>query len=115
MTLRAFGENDRHFGDIETIPPEFVRQLDLKAIAMALDFFEIEGLQRATTKTFVTAGRISERHPGDEPDINAGTTAQEQSLERPVQHSHTAAITRAKNEIEVLSRHKKFGDVVRVV
>src|ERR1022692_5017031 len=84
MSLRAFGENDRHFNDFESLPPKFVGQLDLKAIAVGADFIQVEGLERAAAKTFVAAGRVAEWHAGDERHIFAGEPAQHQPAERPV-------------------------------
>src|SRR6266545_7480747 len=64
--LKTVGENDRYFHDPHSLPPKLVRHLDLKAVAVGADVLEIDGLQRAAAKTFVAAGRVGERHAGDE-------------------------------------------------
>src|SRR5271155_2741609 len=98
MPLSALGENDRHFDDFESLPPEFVRHLDLKTVAIRTDFIEIDGLKRAATKTFIAAGRVAERHSRDERDIFSRKPAQHQPFQRPVHDADAADVTRAEHK-----------------
>ena len=66
MTLGPVGENNRDFDDPESLSPEDVRHLNLKAVAVGLDGLEIDGLQRTPAETFVTARRVGKRHAGDQ-------------------------------------------------
>src|ERR1051325_6237342 len=50
--LETVRENDRHLGDAEAAPPEFVRQFDLKAVAVGVHRIEVERLECAATKAF---------------------------------------------------------------
>jgi len=79
-SLDAFGESYGRFDHFEPVAPEPVRQFNLEAVSVGMHRVEFEKLECAPTETFKAAGRIRERHPGDEPDVNARKPAQEQSL-----------------------------------
>ena len=43
----AVGESDRHFRDLESLPPKFICQLNLEAVTVTFDFIEVKGLEPA--------------------------------------------------------------------
>src|ERR1039458_8313519 len=102
MAFDALGENDRHLDDFESLPPKPVRHFNLNAVTFRENGIEIDGLKRATAKTFVAAGRVAKRHSGDNPDVNFRAPAQYQPLERPVDDAHAAGITRAEHKVGIL-------------
>src|SRR5205814_5293932 len=95
--------------------PKLVRHLDLETVAVGPDVVQINGLKRASAETFVTAGRIAERHAGDDLHVFGGAFAEHQSLERPVHDTNAITVTRAKDKIGVSGRLQKFRDIIRVV
>ena len=50
----------------EALPPQSVGHLDLKAVAGRADGIQVDGLEGAPAVAFVAAGRIGERHAGDQ-------------------------------------------------
>ena len=65
MTLRAFGEDDRHLDDLVTLPPETVVHLDLEAVTVGLDFIELLRQECTTGETFESSSRVGDAHAGD--------------------------------------------------
>ena len=49
------------------------------------------------------------------PDIFAGKPAQHQAGQRPVDHADAAYIARTQNQVRLLDRFQKRGNIVRVV
>src|SRR5580765_6584667 len=56
--LEAVGEDDRDFNDAQALAPDFVGHLDLEAVAVGADVFEIERLEGLSAETFEAAGRV---------------------------------------------------------
>src|ERR1051325_545373 len=47
LAVRAIRKSDWHLDHFESLPPKLVRDLDLKAVAVGMNFVEIDGLKRA--------------------------------------------------------------------
>src|SRR4051794_35382269 len=60
FSLLAVSEDNRCLADFETIQPELVRQLDLKAITVRSHGIEIEAFQGAPAEKFKAPGRIAQ-------------------------------------------------------
>src|SRR5207247_5005121 len=96
--LKTLDENNRYFHDPHASSPEHVGQFNLKTVAVGADVLKIDGLERGSPKTLVSAGGIAEGHAGDDPHIFGGALAQHQSVQRPVDDANASAITRAKHQ-----------------
>ena len=97
--------------------PEDVRQLDLEAVAVGPDALEVDRLQRAPPETFEAAGRISERHAGDDLHVLGRSEAEQHAADRPVDHPDALAVTRAQHEVGILRVRllNESRDLVRIV
>src|SRR6184192_2323468 len=77
--LKPVGENDRHFDNLHSLAPELMGHFNLKTVPVGTHIVKVDGLEGAATKAFVTAGRVGERHSGDNPNVFGGAFAQHQS------------------------------------
>lgn len=113
--LEAVGKDDGNFDDFHALPPEFVCELDLEAVAVGANGIELDGFQGVATEAFEAAGRIAERHAGDDPHVEAGAHAEHEAREWPVDDADAVAVAGTDDEVGVFRGVEKFGDVVRVM
>src|SRR5437868_15001328 len=98
MSLETIREDDGDFDDLHSLAPQPMGHLDLETVAIRAHFIQPDGFERPLPKTFVTAGRICERHAGDDLYILGGALAQHEAAQRPVDHANPIQITRAENK-----------------
>ena len=66
-------------------------------------------------EAFVSAGRICERHAGNDSHIGGRALAEHKTAQRPVDDADPVDVTRAQHQIRFLGRFEENRDVVRVV
>src|SRR5207237_9784977 len=84
IALKTVRKNDGHFNNSAAAPPNFVRHLHLKAVAVGANAIQVDLGQRRSAKTFVTAGWIGDRHAGDDLNVLRRAHAEHEPLERPI-------------------------------
>ena len=111
----AVGKGDGDFGHAESFAPEAVGHFDLEAVAIGFHGIEGNGLERAAAEAFVAARGVGEGHAGDEPDIDAGAAAEEQSLQWPVQYADAAGVAGSEDEVGVLRGFQEIRNFIGIV
>lgn len=117
MAFHTLGEDDGDLNDFVPVAPKPVGHFNLEAIAIRADIIQFDGLQGAAAEAFVTARGVGKGQSRDNVDVNPGAAAEHQPFQRPVHHTHTTGVTRAKHEVGILAfgRFEEFGDVLGVV
>src|SRR4051794_35660312 len=75
----------------------------------------MNGLERPSPKTFVSASRIRERHASYDLDILGRAFTQHQAAQRPIDNTNPIQISRPEDKIRILRSLQKHRDIIRVV
>ena len=111
VTLTALGEDDGNLFDRVALLPSSVVKLDLKSIALRLDFVPFEIAQDVNSDRFESAGRIAHRQSRQSPHIEPAEGADKQPALRPVENRNTTKITRANRDVRALLEFlEQLGD-----
>jgi len=70
--LKTVRENDGHFRDMQSLPPDLMRHFDLKAVSIRTHILQVQRLESLFSEAFEAASRIREGHPGDNSNILCG-------------------------------------------
>ena len=73
--MKAIGEDDRYFHNFHPLLPNFMRHLDLKAVAVGAHLIQVDGGQAAAAKALKTARWIGKGHPGNPTHVTRGAGA----------------------------------------
>src|SRR5215510_13010814 len=114
MPLESIRKNNRHLHHFEPLAPQLVGHLDLEAVSVRTDLIQVDRLQRSLAKTFISASRISKRHPCDNLHVLCRRLAQHQTAQWPVDYPNAVQVTRAKHEVGILGGFEEHRDVIRV-
>src|SRR5207237_389525 len=84
LSYAAIAKCDRHLQDLEACLHRTVRQLDLEAITVGMDVFEVEMLQHGAAEALEPSGEVADRDPEHAARVPGAAAAHEPARETPV-------------------------------
>ena len=92
-------EDDRHFADARAARVRFVDHLDEKRVAVGHDAVERQLRQRLAAPAAEAAGAVVGAQPGDGTDVAVGERAEDDALQRPVDHADAVQVARPDDDV----------------
>src|SRR5690606_19419770 len=97
------GENDRHFGESESVFPGEEFRFDLKGVAYKLDMLKRYRLQYAASVTHEPGRCIFDGHSRDHPHIGTCKIRKQDATDRPVHNIDARSVTRPNRQIRAVN------------